>query len=112
MKAQTWILVGLFSLIPNVKAQVVEGAVKNPAPTVSAKPSAELTAPATPKIRSETLRGKAVYGGFVPELVRTNNRSALLSLRKSNDPKRDLTNIVRDPVTQQTVGFRLFSIDF
>ncbi len=116
MKTAPLIVGGILACVPLITwGQAVEGNVTQPAAEAETKkPTTELTAPATPKPKtpSETVRKTVFFTGFFSDLARTNNRAALLSLRQANDPARDLANVVRDPVTRQTVGFRLFSVDF
>lgn len=116
MKITPFIMGGILAGVPAAAwGQAVEGNVARPATELETKqPTTELSVPASPKTKtpSETVRKTVFFTGFFTDLARTNNRAALLSLRQANDPARDLANVVRDPVTRQTVGFKLFSVDF
>lgn len=52
------------------------------------------------------------YSGFFVELSRAEDKKQLLSLRKPNDPQRDLKNLYRDERTNRPKGFVLFALDF
>ena len=78
------------------------------------KSTPEKTHPLTVPLRLKRAGPEQVfyYSGFFVDLSRAEHPIRLLSLRSPLDPKRDGENLIRPPVSNRPVGFKLFSVDF
>ena len=110
MKTVASIVVALACALP-LAAQ--EEAVVEQSPTAARAARAAQRKLDADRRAKEAIEGKPlVYGGFLTELKKSEDKKKFLSLRRPVDPGKDDENVYRDVRTAKPKGFVLFSIGF